>query len=104
MTFRRFGIGTAMAMTAVATALTWTPVAVADPGEFLEELNINQVWLPFKTPGEVIGAGYATCEHLRSGTSVLDEMAAVERVYGFNQGTLFVSAASTNLCPDFAAG
>src|SRR5882757_7772403 len=101
MVFRRFGIGTAVSMAAVAAALTLTPVAVAGSNEFLEELNINQVWLPSKTPEEVIGAGYATCAHLRSGTTVLDEMAAVERVYGFNQGTLFVSAASTNLCPDF---
>jgi hypothetical protein len=29
-------------------------------------------------------------------------MGAVEQTYTFSQGTLFVSAASTNLCPDRA--
>lgn len=51
----------------------------------------------------MVAAGYATCDHLRSGTSVLDEMSAVEQTYHFDQGTLFVSAATTNLCPNFAA-
>jgi hypothetical protein len=29
-------------------------------------------------------------------------MTAVEQAYSFGQGTLFVSAATTHLCPDFA--
>jgi hypothetical protein len=69
---------------------------------FLEELRLNNVSLPGKTPTETIAAGNAACADLRSGVSVLDEMSAVEKRYGFNQGTLFVSAATTHLCPDFA--
>jgi hypothetical protein len=30
------------------------------------------------------------------------QTSAVEQTYHFSQGTLFVSAATTNLCPDFA--
>lgn len=85
----------------------WTiraPVAVATPeGQFLDELTADNATLPEKTSGEMVAAGYATCAHLRSGTSVLDEMSAVERTYRFSQGTLFVSAATTNLCPNFAS-
>jgi hypothetical protein len=46
------------------------------------------------------------CDQLRSGVSVLDEMTAAEQEFQLasGQGTLFVSAATTNLCPDFAAG
>ena len=86
----------------VAASLTFAHTAAATPESFLEELHINNVWLPGKTPAEVIGAGYETCGHLRAGTTVLDEMSAVEQIYQFNQGTLFVSAATTQLCPDFA--
>jgi Protein of unknown function (DUF732) len=86
----------------IVAAIVCAPAAAASPESFLDELHINNVWLPNKTPGEVVGAGYATCGHLRGGTSVLDEMSAVEQAYNFNQGTLFVSAATTNLCPDFA--
>lgn len=69
---------------------------------FLDELRINNVSLPGKTPAETLAAGNATCADLKSGVSVLDEMSAVEKKYGFNQGTLFVSAATTHLCPNFA--
>jgi hypothetical protein len=53
---------------------------------------------------EIVGVGYRTCSELCSGVSVLDETTAVESTYHFDQGTLFVSAATTNLCPEFAAG
>lgn len=85
-----------------AAAVAFSPVASADPASFLDELGWNQVSLPAKTPQQVVDAGYATCADLKGGVSVLDEMSAVEAKYGFNQGTLFVSASTTNLCPDFA--
>lgn len=85
-----------------AGAVAFSPVASADPASFLDELGWNQVSLPGKTPQQTVEAGYATCADLRGGVSVLDEMSAVEAKYGFAQGTLFVSASSTNLCPDFA--
>jgi hypothetical protein len=69
---------------------------------FLEELRINGVSLPGKSPAETIAAGNQVCADLRGGTSVLDEMSAVEQRFGFSQGTLFVSASTTHLCPDFA--
>jgi hypothetical protein len=69
---------------------------------FLDELSALNISLPGKTPAETLAAGNATCADLKSGVSVLDEMSAVENRYGFNQGTQFVSAATTNLCPDFA--
>jgi hypothetical protein len=55
---------------------------------------------------DTVGAGYHVCDQLRSGASVLDTMASAEQMYALapGQGTLFVSAATTNLCPDFAAG
>jgi Protein of unknown function (DUF732) len=99
---RNLRILTLAAGASIAAAMVCAPVAAASTETFLDELHTNNVWLPNKTPGEVIGAGYATCGHLRGGTSVLDEMSAVEQTYQFNQGTLFVSAATTNLCPDFA--
>ena len=79
-----------------------TSAASPDASPFLDELRTNNVSLPGKTPAETIAAGNATCADLKSGVSVLDEMSAVEKRYGFNQGTLFVSAATTHLCPDFA--
>jgi uncharacterized protein DUF732 len=69
---------------------------------FLDELHANGVSLPGKSPAETLAAGNQTCAELKSGTSVLDEMSAVEKRFGISQGTLFVSAATTNLCPDFA--
>lgn len=80
------------------------PIASANTeSQFLDELRTNHVALPGKDSQQTVAAGYATCGHLKHGTSVLDEMSAVERQYTFDQGTLFVSAATTNLCPDFAA-
>ncbi|UGT60326.1 DUF732 domain-containing protein [Nocardia asteroides] len=80
--------------------------AAADTGgaevAFLEEIGINNATLPGKSADEMVVAGYQTCGHLRAGGSILDEISAVEQTYHFDQGTLFVSAASTNLCPDFA--
>ncbi len=86
-----------------AAALLCAPAAVADPAsDFLGELSTNGVSLPGKTPSQTVAAGYEACSALTSGTSVLDEMSAVESKYGFGQGALFVSAATTNLCPNFA--
>lgn len=81
--------------------LVWTPLAAADPNEFLDEISVNGATLPGKTADEIVDAGYQTCQELRNGTSVLDEMSVVEQRFQFDQGTLFVSAATTNLCPDF---
>ena len=85
-----------------AAVLICAPVCAADAGTFLDELGINNAWLPGKNADEVIAAGYAVCADLRSGVPVLDEMNRVEQLYQFQQGTLFVSAATTHLCPDFA--
>lgn len=91
-----------IAVGCVSAAVVLAPVAVADEGSFLDELSINGALLPGKTNVEIVAAGNQTCSELRSGTSVLDEMSAVEQRYNFSQGTLFVSASTTNLCPDFA--
>lgn len=74
-----------------------------DEESFLEEIRINDAALPGKSAKELVAAGHATCEHLRGGVSVLDETSAVERTYQFDRGPLFVSAATTNLCPDFVS-
>ncbi|MFC6010799.1 DUF732 domain-containing protein [Nocardia lasii] len=75
----------------------------ADEASFLDEITTNEATLPGKSSKEMVAAGHATCEHLRGGVSVLDETTAVERTYGIEQATLFVSAATTNLCPDFGS-
>jgi hypothetical protein len=90
------------AAAATAVGVLCAPTAAADQGNFLDELSTNGVSLPGKTGPETVAAGFEACGQLRSGTSVLDEMDAVEQKYHFSQGTLFVSAATTNLCPDFA--
>ncbi|OBJ53395.1 DUF732 domain-containing protein [Mycobacterium sp. 1423905.2] len=91
----------APALAALATgAVVCAPGASADPNSFLDELRTNNAQPPNMTPAQVINAGYQTCGDIRGGTSILDEMSKVEQRYHFSQGTLFVSAATTNLCPD----
>jgi Protein of unknown function (DUF732) len=90
---------------ALGASMAVAPIASAEPpDQFLEELALDNVVLPNAGVRETVEAGYHTCDELRQGTSVLDEMAAVESMYMLapGQGTLFVSAATTNLCPDFA--
>lgn len=103
---RTRSIAAAIALTAAGVGLGviggGTALAAGAEAQFLDEITINNAVLPGKTAPEMVAAGYQTCDHLRSGVSVLDEMSAVERIYHFNQGTLFVSAATTNLCPNFA--
>ncbi|WP_410876088.1 DUF732 domain-containing protein [Nocardia sp. A7] len=91
-----------------STAVTKTGAAEAaeistDEASFLEEIKINDATLPGKSAKEMVAAGHATCEHLRGGESVLDETSALEQRYQFDQGPLFLSAATTNLCPDFVS-
>lgn len=104
---RTFAAATAVTFAALGGAVALGATATAAPGNdevaFLEEIGINNATLPGRTADEMVVAGYATCDHLRSGVSVLDEITAVEQTYLFDQGTLFVSAATTNLCPDFAS-
>lgn len=102
MTHARHALRIAVPAALACATLFCAPLAAATPETFLDELQTNQVWLPGKTPAEVIAAGNATCDQLRGGTSPLDEMTSVELAYNFDQGALFVSAASTNLCPDWA--
>ena len=94
-----------MAFGLTIAALVTAPVAAAAPrDQFLDELAALNIVLPGANQADTVGAGYHTCDDLRNGGSVLDEMAAAERMYHLvpGQGTLFVSAATTNLCPDFA--
>ncbi|TCJ97540.1 DUF732 domain-containing protein [Nocardia alba] len=104
---RAFALACALTLTALGGAAVGGATATAgvSPGEasFLDEIALNGATLPGRTAGETIAAGYTSCDHLRAGGSVLDEVSAVERTYQFEQGVLFVSAASTNLCPDFAS-
>ena len=88
-------------------ALAAAPVASAEPRDvFLDELATLNVFIPGANPADTVAAGYHVCDDLRGGTSVLDEMSNAEEMFQLpsGQGTLFVSAATTNLCPDFAAG
>jgi len=91
----------------ISTKRAWlTFVEVAPRDLFLDELATLNIPLIGGNQADTLGAGYRVCEDLRNGVSVLDEMDAVEQTYQLasGQGTLFVSAATTNLCPDFAAG
>lgn len=93
------------ALAALALATVAAPAASAEPRDgFLDELATLNIVLPGAGVADTVGAGYHTCDLLRSGTTVLDAMDAAERDYMLppGQGTLFVSAATTNLCPDFA--
>lgn len=111
MVINRIGLRAFAAAAITVAALTGVAaggaVASADPGAaeaaFLDEIGVNNATLPGKSAAEMVTAGYATCTHLKGGVSVLDEISAVEQTYQFTQGTLFVSAASTNLCPGFAS-
>nr|WP_232541493.1 DUF732 domain-containing protein [Nocardia bovistercoris] len=99
---RSFAVACAVAL----ATLGGGALAAADAGAeaaFLDEIGVNGAGLPGKSASEMVTAGYLTCGHLRGGVSVLDEISAVEGAYKFNQGTLFVSAATTNLCPDFVS-
>ncbi|MET8650912.1 DUF732 domain-containing protein [Nocardia aurea] len=104
---RTFTVACAATLVALGTVVVGGATATADTGTaqvaFVDEISLNNATLPGKSADEMIIAGYATCDHLRAGVSVLDEISAVERDYRFGQGTLFVSAATTNLCPDFAS-
>lgn len=97
----------AAAIALAASALAVAPVASAEPRDvFLDELATLNVFIPGANQADTVAAGYQVCDDLRTGTSVLDEMSAAEEIFQLpsGQGTLFVSAATTNLCPDFAAG
>jgi hypothetical protein len=97
----------ALGSVAFAVALAAAPVASAAPRDvFLDELATLNIPLIAGNQADTVGAGYHVCDQLRSGVSVLDEMTAAEQEFQLasGQGTLFVSAATTNLCPDFAAG
>lgn len=95
-------LATALGGAVGGTAAATTDVGTAEAA-FVDEISSNNATLPGRTTAEMITAGYATCDHLRAGVSVLDEVSAVERAYQFSQGTLFVSAVTTNLCPNFAS-
>ena len=93
----------AVALAALAAA----PNASASPRDtFLDELATLNIPLIGGTQDGTVSACNQVCDQLRGGASVLDTMSAAEQMYQLapGQGTLFVSAATTNLCPDFAAG
>lgn len=104
---RTFAIAGAATFIALGSAVIGSAAATADPGTaeaaFVDEISLNNATLPGRSTAEMITAGYLTCDHLRAGVPVLEEISAVERAYQFGQGTLFVSAATTNLCPNFAS-
>ena len=96
-----------VAIAGTVAALAAAPVASAEPRDlYLDELASLNIPLIGGTQDDTVAAGYRVCEDLRNGVSVLDEMDAAEQTYQLasGQGTLLVSAATTNLCPDFAAG
>ena len=96
-----------VALAVTLTALAGAAVASAEPRDaFLDELATLNVYIPEANGAATVAAGNQVCDELRGGTSVLDEMSRAEEIFRLpsGQGTLFVSAATTNLCPDFAAG
>ncbi len=106
MALTRMALGP-VALAVTLAALAGAPVASAEPRDvFLDELATLNVYIPGANAADTVGAGYQVCNELRGGTSVLDEMDRTEQIFQLpsGQGTLFVSAATTNLCPDFAAG
>ena len=106
MALNRMAVGS-VAIAGTLAALAAAPVASAEPRDlFLDELATLNIPLIGGTQADTVGAGYRVCDDLRNGVSVLDEMDAAEQMFQLasGQGTLFVSAATTNLCPDFAAG
>ena len=106
MALNRMALGP-VALVATLAALAGAPVPSAEPRDsFLDELATLNVFIPGANTADTVGAGYQVCDELRGGTSVLDEMARAEEIFQLpsGQGTLFVSAATTSLCPDFAAG
>jgi hypothetical protein len=85
------GVAVTTGVVLTATALIWAPLAAASPqSDFLDELNAVNATLPGKTARRHgrggVAVGYATCAHLRSGVSVLDEMSAVEQAYPVQPG------------------
>ena len=83
-------------------AVVCAPSAAADGNGFLNELRANNGQLPGKTATEMVIARYQTCSELSRGASVPEAASAVEQRYGISDGTVFVNAATTNICPDFA--
>jgi hypothetical protein len=106
MALNRMALGT-VALAVTLAGFATAPVASAEPRDmFLDELATLNIPLIGGNQADTVGAGYHVCDDLRGGASVLDEMDAAEQMFQLasGQGTLFVSAATTNLCPDFAAG
>jgi len=106
MALNRMALGP-VALAVTLAALAGAPVASAEPPDmFLDELATLNVYIPGANAADTVGAGNQVCDELRGGASVLDEMSQAEEIFRLpsGQGTLFVSAATTNLCPDFAAG
>jgi Protein of unknown function (DUF732) len=106
MALNRMALGT-VGLAVTLAAFAGVPVASAEPRDmFLDELATLNVYIPDANGAATVAAGNQVCDELRAGTSVLDEMSRAEEIFRLpsGQGTLFVSAATTNLCPDFAAG
>ena len=107
MALNRMALAPAGALAVALAAFVGAPVASAGPNDvFLDELATLNVSIPEANAADTVAAGNQVCNELRGGTSVLDEMSRAEETFRLpsGQGTLFVSAATTNLCPDFAAG
>ena len=103
---RAFTAAVGLTLAGLGAGVLGSGTALADDNvneaSFIEEISINNATLPGKSTVEMIAAGYATCADLRGGASILDEVTVLEQTYHFDQGVLFLSASTTNLCPDFA--